>query len=65
VWVVLPAGCPVWLAGAAAGAVAVETMTLDVHADPSALLESGFSFRFPSHREGVPDLLARLAERPE
>jgi nucleoside-diphosphate-sugar epimerase len=60
-----PRSVPAWLAGAAAGAVAVETMTLDVHADPSALLESGFSFRFPSHREGVPDLLARLAERPQ
>ena len=32
----------------------------DVHADPAALLETGFAFRYPSYREGVPDALAAL-----
>jgi 2-alkyl-3-oxoalkanoate reductase len=55
-----PRHVPVWLAGLAAGAVAAETMTLDVRTDPSALRETGFQFRYPSHREGVPQVLAEL-----
>ena len=31
-----------------------------VHADPAALLETGFAYRYPSYREGVPATLAAL-----
>lgn len=59
-----PRSVPAWLAGIAAGRAAVEAMTFDGHADPSALLAGGFQFRFPSYREGVPDLLERLDAAP-
>jgi len=52
---------PAWIARLVAGPVAVETITLDVHADPSALLATGFRFRYPSPREGVPAALGSLA----
>jgi nucleoside-diphosphate-sugar epimerase len=55
-----PGAAPAWLAGLFAGRIAVETITLDAHADPSALLATGFALRYPSHREGVPATLARL-----
>jgi hypothetical protein len=38
----------------------VETMTLDVHADNSALLKTDFYFTYPSYCEGVPATLAHL-----
>ncbi len=55
-----PRSIPAWLAGIAAGSAAAASMTLDLRAEPTALRESGFEFRFPSYREGVPDLLERL-----
>lgn len=55
-----PRSVPAWLAGLAAGSAAAESMTFDAHAEPAALRESGFEFRYPSYREGVPDALARL-----
>lgn len=55
-----PGAVPAWLAALVAGAIAVETITLDVHADPSALLATGFHFRYPSYREGVPATLTML-----
>lgn len=57
-----PRSIPAPIAKVAAGRAAVETMTTDAAADPSALLETGFSFRYPSHREGVPEALERLGE---
>jgi nucleoside-diphosphate-sugar epimerase len=57
-----PGSVPAAVAALIAGRPAAETMTLDVRADPSALLATGFQFRYPSHREGVPEALARLGE---
>ncbi len=59
-----PGAVPAWLAALVAGSIAVETITLDAHADPSALLAAGFRFRYPSHREGVPAALAALGYTP-
>lgn len=59
-----PRTVPAWLAALVAGSIAVETMTLDVHADPSALLATRFHFRYPSHRQGVPATLAALGYTP-
>lgn len=55
-----PGSVPAGVAALVAGRAAVETMTLDVRADPSALLATGFEFRYPSYREGVPEALERL-----
>lgn len=55
-----PGSVPAWLAVLFAGSISVETITLDVHADNSALLETGFEFRYPSYREGVPATLEAL-----
>jgi hypothetical protein len=55
-----PGAIPAWLADLVAGPIAVETMTFDVHIDNSALLETGFRFLYPSHREGVVATLAEL-----
>jgi nucleoside-diphosphate-sugar epimerase len=57
-----PGSAPAWLAALVAGAISVETITLDVHADNSALRETGFEFRYPSYREGVPATLQALGE---
>jgi nucleoside-diphosphate-sugar epimerase len=57
-----PRSVPVAIARLVAGRAAVETMTTDAATDPSALRETGFSFRYPSHREGVPEALERLGE---
>jgi 2-alkyl-3-oxoalkanoate reductase len=59
-----PAAVPAWLAALVAGSIAVETITLDAHTDPSALLATGFLFRYPSHQEGVPATLAALGYTP-
>jgi nucleoside-diphosphate-sugar epimerase len=55
-----PGAVPAWLAARVAGSIGVESMTLDVHADTSALLKTGFSFTYPSYREGVPATVAHL-----
>ncbi len=59
-----PGAVPAWLAALVAGSIAVETITLDAHADPLALLATGFHFRYPSHRQGVPATLAALGYTP-
>jgi len=56
----LPGTAPVWLASLIAGVPLVQTMTRDVIADPSALLATGFQFRYPSSREGLPPTLREL-----
>jgi 2-alkyl-3-oxoalkanoate reductase len=57
-----PGAIPTWLASPVAGAIAVETITLDAHADSSALLDAGFRFQYPAYREGVSAMLARLGK---
>lgn len=57
-----PGSVPTWLAVLAAGSIGVETVTLDVHADPSALLATGFQFQYPSYREGVPATVKELEQ---
>jgi nucleoside-diphosphate-sugar epimerase len=59
-----PGSAPTWLAAFVAGSIGVETITLDVHADNSALLATGFEFRYPSYREGVPATLQALGYSP-
>jgi uncharacterized protein len=59
-----PGTVPAWLAALVAGSIAVETITLDAHTDASALLATGFHFRYPSHRQGVPATLAALGYTP-
>lgn len=59
-----PGTVPAWLAALVAGSIAVETITLDAHADPEAVLATGFHFRYPSHRQGVPATLAALGYTP-
>lgn len=59
-----PSTAPAWLAALVAGPISVETITLDAHTDPSALLATGFQFRYPSHREGVPATLEALGYAP-
>jgi nucleoside-diphosphate-sugar epimerase len=58
-----PGSVPAWLAAHVAGTIGVESMTLDVHADNSALLKTDFYFTYPSYREGVPATLAHLGWR--
>jgi hypothetical protein len=55
-----PRRLPGAIAGVVGGPVAVEAMTFDAHADNSALLETGFKFRYPSPREGLPPTLEEL-----
>jgi len=55
-----PGSVPAWLAARVAGSIGVESMTLDVHVDNSALLKTHFSFTYPSFHEGVPVTLAHM-----
>ncbi len=57
-----PRRVPRWLASLIAGRILVEVMARDVDADPSALMESGFTFRFPSHREGMAATVRELGD---
>ncbi|MER7130551.1 NAD-dependent epimerase/dehydratase family protein [Streptosporangium saharense] len=56
-----PRRLPRWLTVPFAGGIAVQTLTLDVVADVSALTETGFAPRYPSYREGVAATLAELS----
>ncbi len=55
---------PAPLVALVAGRVTVEVITRDVHAVPAALLATGFAFRYPSYREGVPATLTTLGHTP-
>ncbi len=57
-----PGSIPTGVAAVVAGRPAVETMTADLRADPSALIATGFQFRYPSLRTGVPQALEELGE---
>ncbi len=50
------------IAGLVGGRVAVEAMSFDARTDNSALTASGFEFRYPSPREGLPSILTELGE---
>jgi nucleoside-diphosphate-sugar epimerase len=56
---------PSWLGALVAGQIAVDTITLDVLTDPSALLATGFRFTYPSPREGLLPTLARMGYLPK
>lgn len=55
-----PGSVPAALASLVAGKRGVETLTRDIRARPAAVAECGYDLRFPSYREGVPEVLARL-----
>jgi nucleoside-diphosphate-sugar epimerase len=55
-----PGRAPGWLASLVAGKILVETMTRDLVVDSSNLTASGFSFKYPTHREGVIATLRNL-----
>lgn len=57
-----PGSIPVGIAALVAGRPAVETMTVDLRTSPTALIETGFKFRYPSPRTGVPQALDELGE---
>jgi len=58
-----PRSVPAVIAATLAGRAAVESITHDAHADPSALLATGYEFAYPSYREGVPETLSELGAR--
>jgi nucleoside-diphosphate-sugar epimerase len=55
-----PGKAPTALVALIAGRAVAEAMTFDAHGDNSALRATGFEFRYPSHREGVPQVLEAL-----
>jgi nucleoside-diphosphate-sugar epimerase len=55
-----PRSVPRWLASVVAGSVGAASFSRDVPTDPSALVATGFTFRFPSIATGLPASLARL-----
>ena len=55
-----PGSVPRWLASLVAGSVAARSFSRHLPADPSALLGTGFEFRFPSIATGLPESVARL-----
>ena len=55
-----PGTVPKWLASLFTGKIVVETMSHDLIADPSGLIETGFAFKYPSYRDGMPPTLKRL-----
>jgi nucleoside-diphosphate-sugar epimerase len=55
-----PRAVPRWLAALFAGRVAASFFARNVPTDPSALTETGFTFKHPSIATGLPDTLARL-----
>lgn len=57
-----PRSAPVALVSLIAGRAAAEAMTFDAHVDNSALLATGFEYRYPSMKEGVRQTLADLGE---
>lgn len=59
-----PRRVPLFLARLLAGRVLAELMCRDARADPGALLETGFRFRYPSYQEGLHATLAALGYLP-
>jgi nucleoside-diphosphate-sugar epimerase len=57
-----PKSVPRWLASLIAGSVAASAFSRDLPTDASALVASGFTFRYPSIATGLPASIARLKE---
>jgi len=57
-----PGSAPVALVRLIAGPAAAEAMTFDAHVDNSALVATGFEYRYPTLLEGVRKTLADLGE---
>jgi nucleoside-diphosphate-sugar epimerase len=57
-----PKSVPRWVASVIAGGAAAAFMSRDVPADASALVQSGFTYRFPNIQSGLPATLAQLKE---
>jgi 2-alkyl-3-oxoalkanoate reductase len=55
-----PSGTPLWLARIFAGSILCDALARDIIADPASLAGTGFKFRYPSYREGLPPTLKRL-----
>jgi len=55
-----PGRAPLWLGSLIAGQIMVETMTRDLVVDSTDLRASGFEFKYPTYREGLPATLAAL-----
>jgi 2-alkyl-3-oxoalkanoate reductase len=55
-----PKSAPPALARLFAGQALFETITRDIAARPAALLETGFTFRYPSYHEGLPPSIQQL-----
>ncbi|MBL0888497.1 NAD(P)H-binding protein [Myceligenerans sp. I2] len=55
-----PRSAPRLIGRLAMGAIAMQTLELDAVPDTSALTATGFNFRYPSYREGLPPTLAAL-----
>ncbi len=55
-----PRSVPRWLAALVAGSGAASALARDVPTDPSALLATGFTLRYPSIATGLPASIARL-----
>jgi len=55
-----PRRAPSWLLSIALGRILFETLARDVEARPSGLLATGFRFKYPTVREGLPPTLRAL-----
>ena len=55
-----PGSVPKWLASLVSGKILVETMSHDLIADPTGLIDTGFTFKFPSYKDGMPPTLKKL-----
>jgi len=55
-----PKSVPRWLASLVAGRVGAASFSRDVPIDPSALVATGFTFRFPTIATGLPVSIAHL-----
>jgi nucleoside-diphosphate-sugar epimerase len=55
-----PRSVPRWVASLVAGSVAARSFSRDLPSDPSALVATGFTFRFPSIATGLPASIASL-----
>ncbi|HEY8944465.1 MAG TPA: NAD(P)-dependent oxidoreductase [Polyangiaceae bacterium] len=59
----VPRRLPRWLVSLVAGCALATTMAEDSPVDNSALLSTGFRFRHPSHRSGLPATVRALSDR--
>jgi hypothetical protein len=58
-----PPSVPMNIVRLFAGKILAETLTRDLSVDPVALKQSGFAFRYPSYREGLPPTLSALGDQ--